>query len=249
MKYITSLALILFTFTTWGQHPHTEHGFILLGTKQLHAYHLAKFNSPHEFQAIFEVKLLDSNGQTVDIEELKRLHHVKFFSLLSSDHFLITDLVSERPLKRIRVKLFKGYLRDRNTRELLLDDLYLSINKIHFFKKISKTDPRLSRKQMIVVCDSETNEYYATHIVSGSNGASTFEEIAITSPYFIGAAGEDSQSEVLSCLQVNGKTMEVRGHQVKPFSEYYYLVAIFKQLGSWSFFINHILILDQVSVN
>ncbi|MFZ4715559.1 MAG: hypothetical protein ACOYL6_17680 [Bacteriovoracaceae bacterium] len=236
-------------------HPHTEHGFILLGSKQLHAYHLAKFNSPHEYQVLFELELRDQRGELLDIAKIKRVHHTELLSMLSEDHFSISDLNSSNPISQFKVKLFKGYLRDRAKRELIFENLTLTILRINYFKKILQTDSGVKGKKLIIVCDSSSGEFFGANLIRGLNdNLKNFEEIVETGPFFFGAAGENSESAILNCSnQIQGAEVDIhigsKVHANVPFTERYNFFGKIPSLGLWQFYVNKNLVLDISSVN
>lgn len=252
-KIYVMLVFVFLQLSSFAQHhPHTEHGFILLGTKQLHAYHLAKFNSPHEYQVLFELELTDQSGKSLDIERIKKDHDADVLSLLSEDHFLIADL---RALKRFRVKLFKGYLRDRQHRELLFENLVLEVVKIDYFQKISNSEASVNEKKIVMVCDSVERQFYGANLIRGvDDSLRNFEEIVELSSFFAGAGGENSESAELKCSdKLQGAEVEVRigseRHPLLPFVEDFNLFGRIPAQGVWQFYISKKLVLDLASVN
>jgi hypothetical protein len=234
-------------------HPHTAHGFILLGDKQLHAYHLARFNSPHEYQVLFELTLTDNSGNKVDISQIRKNQNNTVLSLASEDHFLISDINAITPIKSFKIKLFSGYLRDQINRKLLLEDVQLAITKVTHFRKISKDEIFLSNKKMILVCDQYTNQFYLANTVQGINvTGNSFEEILSVTPY-IGSAGENSSSYIPPCTDaIQGSTVSILQNYTPAANEIYNqelsLSAKF-QNQTYALFVDKIIIQDNWAIN
>lgn len=254
MKTLLALTFLLLANSSTAQHHHSEHGFLLLGTGQLHAYHLAKFNSPHQYQLLFELTLHDRKGRPVDIAGIKRSSKTNVLSLLSEEQFSVTDLVGPRPLKTFQVKLFAGYLRDRENRKLLLDNLTLKVKLIRYFRELEIRGEVLERKKMIFVCDKETNEFYAAHLISSPHNShlqeGNFEEVVRTDPFFMGWPGEDGTSVYRCEEKFQGIIGWMPKHLDAPFKETTWLtINLPVSPGSAFFGIEETLMLDRKSVN
>lgn len=257
---IVTILTTIVGVVAWAQHVHTEHGFILLGKKQMHAYHLAKFNSPHEYQVVFEVQLKHKNGSSFDLSELSK--NDKVFSLLSEDQFLIKDLIDQNnPVSKFKAKLFKGYLRDKKNRELIEEGVSVEVIRIDYFKKIEKNH-LLSGKQILMTCDKKTNDFYVINSIYGVDEAGrSFEEIAKIAQFYDsgGAAGEDlpgdSIGTYISCDVVQGRIFDVqtKGHifpsiPFEPENFYNHSYKVF--LNYWrDLLIYELIVLDINSVN
>jgi hypothetical protein len=151
---------------------HANHGFVVLGAEDPHLYHLSRFDSPHQWQGMFQVSLKDSNGVKLDLSQIQSLHG-QMISLASTDHFDLVDWANSINPREFKADLYKGYLRSSD-KTLIAGGIKVQLIRTEYFREIAPTDPGISGTNMILSCDSGTNAFFGFHQVNGSPG---FEEI------------------------------------------------------------------------
>ncbi|MCX6126353.1 MAG: hypothetical protein NTV34_16590 [Proteobacteria bacterium] len=161
---------------------HANHGFVVLGEKDPHLYHLSRFDSPHQWQGVFQVSLKDANGAALDVSQIQA-QHGRTISLASSEHFDLVDWASALNPRPFKADIYKGYLRSPD-KTLIARGIKVQLIRTEYFKEIKPTDRQISGTNVILSCDSVTNAFFGFHQVKGSP---SFEEIVTIEALYQGS--------------------------------------------------------------
>ena len=191
---------------------HAEHGFLVMGEGEVHLYHLARFNSPHRYQALIRVSLTDSSGTPIDLRSVPNEHPQRTWSVLTNERWALTD-IQAGSVQSFRADLYAGYLRDQASRKLVLEDINVTVETVEYFAEILPDAVTRSEYRMLMTCDSVTGLFHGAHLVEGRP---SFEEIVridtLYSSYY-SPTDPDAVSVVHSCNTAHKGTIVTLGRR------------------------------------
>jgi hypothetical protein len=229
MKHLLTLTLLILGAAAWAEHPHYHHGFVVLGDETFFLYHLAKFDSPHRYQGLFEVTVKDSTGADVSLKKLREsLPRHTVVSLVSNSSLEIPDLDGTAPIS-FTGDIYSGYLRNSAETKLIAREVTVTRRVTHYFREIFTTDAPASRTQMILVCDKATNHFFGSHVVAG---APSYEEIVDIGEVYSGDP-ENAPSVIYPCTNDHQGTVATVANRDgdRPLDEPYGILARMPALG------------------
>lgn len=168
-----ALSLAAATARASAHDDHAEHAFVVLGEGDVHLYHLARFDSPHRWQALVRVTLRDADGAPLDLATVENADPGRLFGLLTKDRFPLEDL-GAGAVRRFQADLYSGYLRDQAGRRLVRRDVAVEIRAVERFAELHAADESPGRYELLTTCDEETGVFYGAHRVTGKPG---FEQL------------------------------------------------------------------------
>lgn len=159
---------------SFDDHQHSQHGFILLGKEQKYLYHLARYNSPHQYMAIFKVNLFDKNNLPFE----PQAENGKLLSALSVDKFVLPQLLqlSDGRVKQFSVDIFNGYLRS-DDKIKIHENIKVDVVGVTFFKEIFLDSYR--PQDLTYVVFGKPKDYYLAHSIGGAPNYEQVLEIDI----------------------------------------------------------------------
>ena len=219
--YILGMALTCSTASLSAQEEHASHGFVVLGDHEARLYHLARFDSAHEWQGVFKVEMFDKEGQRLELKDLRKSWSpIEVLSFASTDHFdLVTWAYTGSP-QNFAGDLYKGYLRSPNKKKIATN-VQIKLLKTEYFKKIISADAKSNTTQLILSCDEATNRIFGVHVV---HGKPSFEEVVTMKNLFQGSPEECCSRTILCKDFVQGEVANVYGPTkdapLDPFGSY-----------------------------
>jgi hypothetical protein len=129
---IALLTVLLVSVVAYGHqdqgHLHSKHGFVLVGKDKHFLYHLAKYDSPHQYLGIFSVELYEKGQRLREIPSTSR----GILSVLSEETFEISDLGKWKRAK-FSAQFFDGYLRSQD-KDKIADNIEVRIADVVYFR-------------------------------------------------------------------------------------------------------------------
>jgi hypothetical protein len=192
-----ALALVLALAPPARAHDgdHAAHAFVVLGEGDVHLYHLARFDSPHRWQALLRVALATSDGTPLDLAREPNARPDRLFGLLSTEPFLLADL-GRGAVRSFHADLYEGYLRDTVGRRLVRPDVVVRVEAVERFEELHAEAARAAEYEMISTCDTTTGTFYAAHRIDAKP---SFEQIVSLRALYFGDPSEDVPSVVYPC--------------------------------------------------
>ena len=144
------------------------HGMLIFGNKTLYASHLPMFHSPHDYQAIFELRFDASTLQVYLDDKLQSPNSIYTFV---PEPFVLTDL--EHGLQSMKGTLYHGHFEKGGTP--MTGPIRVGVVKTISFKKLRPTDPNSNSYPGIIFGNND--ELFMAHQLEGAPGFDQIVEL------------------------------------------------------------------------
>lgn len=139
--------------------PPATHGMLVFGTKKVFASHLPMFHSPHDYQAIFEIRL--DSGTLKNYLDDKAKSPDSIYTLVP-EPFVLTEL-SHHPMS-VKAVIYHGHFEREGTP--ITGSVTVEFSEALFFQKLSPATPRPPSYQGLVFGGKE--ELFLIHRIAGA---------------------------------------------------------------------------------
>ncbi len=172
---ILTYILGVFTITAFAQHEHLKgvnnstvvasstsdpvatHGMLIFGQDIFYASHLPMFNSPHDYQGLFRLKLDEKSAQLFKKDQQNHPEYTTY--TIRPEKFVLPDMVKTPRL--FKADLFRGHFERGGT---LIASVQILIEKVVLFKKFDPIAPREKALKYLIVGSGK--ERFAVHTIS-----------------------------------------------------------------------------------
>jgi hypothetical protein len=184
-----ALLFILFASIVAKADPVKLHGMNVFGDKTTYASHMPIYHFPHNYQVIYQIKLVDSpNVPTLFEYQASKSSGVKIFSV-KPEPLDLTRIISGE-LKEFKGELYTGNFFEDSAKDL--GPITVKIQKLIFSKKLDQTEQELDFQYVLF---GQNGEYYAAHVIKG---VPAFDQIvSIEQPYIYHHIGRGFDIETI----------------------------------------------------
>jgi hypothetical protein len=151
------LSLLLFLSTNAFADTPSVHGMVLFGDQTIYASHLPMFHAPHDYQAVFQVKL--QNTKTIAAYEAEKERGQSLFTI-APERMDLTQVISRKKTK-FSAALFSGHFEQGGKN---LGPVQVEVEEVLLGNKL---DPRARAKANEYLVFGKDGSYFAVHLVVG----------------------------------------------------------------------------------